>query len=398
MQIDLPPLAYELAQEVAAAGGRAYLVGGCVRDALMGRVPKDLDFEIHQIEPRALDTMLHRLGHVNAVGRSFGVYKLLRHGQELDVALPRRDSKVGPGHKGIEVQGDPWMGLAEATRRRDLRINSMLWDPLTKELIDLHGGQHDLSQRLLREVDPQTFEEDPLRALRAVQFAARFDFRLSPSLAQLCRDAPLDELPPERIKGELDKLLLKADRPSLGLRLLAELGLGQRILPRLVLDEALGQVVDRAAVQPSGEARMELLYAALLHRCGASEREDCLNRLRYLERPARRKPFEALVTWSGQDLHDEALREAADHVPMPLLLALVEARGGAGGLPERARQLGVWAAPLPRLLSGRDLHRMGCPAGRRLGEVLERLRRAQYKGLVQGPEEARALVQGWLRS
>jgi tRNA nucleotidyltransferase (CCA-adding enzyme) len=398
MQIDLPPLAHELAQEVAALGGRAYLVGGCVRDALMGRAPKDLDFEVHEIEPEALDRILHRLGHVNAVGRSFGVYKLVRGGHELDVALPRRDSKVGPGHKGIAIEGDPWMGLAEATRRRDLRINAMLWDPLSRELIDLHGGQQDLRQRLLHEVDPRTFEEDPLRVLRAVQFAARFEFHLSPSLQELCRAAPLHELPPERIKGELDKLLLKAERPSIGLRLLDELGLGARILPQLELDEELGALVDRAAAQSTREGRMELLYGALLHRCSPDQRADCLDRLRYLERPHRRQQLEALIRWSGQELHDEALREAADHVPLPLLLALVEARQGAGALAEHARQLGVWAGPLPRLLSGRDLHKLGCPPGPRIGQVLSRLRRAQYRGRVQTPEEARVLVQGWLSS
>lgn len=208
-------------QMVKAGGGRAVLVGGCVRDLLLGGQPKDLDVEVYGIQPAQLVAMLQTRFRVDLVGESFGVLKL--HGLPIDVAIPRRESKSGLGHKAFEVQSDPAMSLRDAAARRDFTINSMALDLETGELIDPWGGENDLRQRILRHTSP-AFSEDPLRVLRAMQFAARFDFDVAPETVALCRRIHPEGLPRERVFDEWKKLILKGAKPSRGLGFLRDCG------------------------------------------------------------------------------------------------------------------------------------------------------------------------------
>lgn len=219
-----------LAKTIRAAGGRALLVGGCVRDALMGVQPKDWDLEVYQLDAGRLRQILDDCGPVNVVGESFTVYKL---GHHLDVSIPRRERKSGRGHKGFIIEGDPSMSVAEATRRRDFTINAILEDPLTGEIIDPYDGRRDIKQRLLRAVSAETFAEDSLRVLRAAQFAARFEFDIDPNTVALCRSIDLGDLPAERIWGELEKLLLRAQLPSIGLEWLRKLDAIEKLFPEI---------------------------------------------------------------------------------------------------------------------------------------------------------------------
>jgi tRNA nucleotidyltransferase (CCA-adding enzyme) len=207
------------------------LVGGCVRDELMGIEPKDWDLEIYGIEPSELRGILDSFGEVNAVGEAFTVYKI---GQDLDVALPRRERKVGHGHKGFVVEGDPQMSFEEASKRRDFTINAILKDALTGEMIDCYGGQADIKNKLLRLVSKETFAEDSLRVLRAAQFAARFEFEIEAQTIEICREIDLTDLPKERIWGELEKLLLKAEKPSVGLQYFYDLNVSTQLFPELI--------------------------------------------------------------------------------------------------------------------------------------------------------------------
>ncbi len=228
--MNLPRKILDLAEAVRAAGGRALLVGGCVRDALMGVQPKDWDLEIYGVAPEQLREILDRFGPVNVVGEAFTVYKL---GADLDVSLPRRERKSGRGHRAFVIEGDPAMSFAEAARRRDFTINAILQDPLTGEIIDPFDGRRDLEQGLLRAVSTETFAEDSLRVLRAAQFAARFEFRITPETVELCRTIDLSDLPAERIWGELEKLLLRARQPSIGLGWLHALGALEKLFPEI---------------------------------------------------------------------------------------------------------------------------------------------------------------------
>ena len=191
---------------------------------------KDWDLEVYQLAPERLRELLDRFGPVNVVGEAFTVYKL---GHDLDVSIPRRERKSGRGHRAFVIEGDPAMSIADATRRRDFTINAILQDPLTGELIDPFGGQQDIAARVLRAVSAQTFVEDSLRVLRAAQFAARFEFQIDPETVALCRTMDLSDLPAERVWGELEKLLLRARRPSIGLDWLRKLGAVEKVFPEI---------------------------------------------------------------------------------------------------------------------------------------------------------------------
>jgi len=220
----------DLSGAVRDAGGRALLVGGCVRDALMRIAPKDWDLEVYGVAPERLRKILDRFGPVNVVGEAFTVYKL---GADLDVSLPRRERKSGRGHRAFVIEGDPSMGFVDAARRRDFTINAILQDPLTGEIIDPFAGQRDIELGVLRAVSAETFVEDSLRVLRAAQFAARFEFRVEPETVELCRSIDLSDLPAERVWGELEKMLLRAQRPSIGLGWLHALGVLEKLFPEI---------------------------------------------------------------------------------------------------------------------------------------------------------------------
>jgi len=245
--MDLPEKILNLALAVRDAGGRALLVGGCVRDGLMGAQPKDWDVEVYGVAPDRLRELLDRFGPVNVVGEAYTVYKLCA---DIDVSLPRRERKSGRGHRAFVIEGDPAMSIVEATRRRDFTINAILEDPLTNEIIDPFDGRRDLEQGVLRAVSAETFVEDSLRVLRAAQFAARFEFRIAPETVELCREIDLTDLPAERIWGELEKLLLRARQPSIGLGWLHALGVLPQLFPEI---DALVDVPQDPEWHPEGD-------------------------------------------------------------------------------------------------------------------------------------------------
>jgi tRNA nucleotidyltransferase (CCA-adding enzyme) len=230
MPFPIPEKVLKLSEAIRDEGGRALLVGGCVRDTFMGIAPKDWDLEVYGVEPARLRTILDQFGPVNVVGEAFTVYKL---GLDLDVSLPRRERKSGRGHRAFVIEGDPFMTIEEATRRRDFTINAILEDPLTGEIIDPFGGRKDIEAGLLKAVSAATFAEDSLRVLRAAQLAARFEFRVHPDTVELCRTIDLSDLPAERVWGELEKLLLRARHPSIGLGWLRALGAIEQLFPEI---------------------------------------------------------------------------------------------------------------------------------------------------------------------
>ncbi|HEX2641053.1 MAG TPA: HD domain-containing protein [Pyrinomonadaceae bacterium] len=248
-----PNKVIELARRVDAAGGRAMLVGGCVRDPLMGLEPKDWDLEIYGVEPARLREILSGFGEVNAVGEAFTVYKI---GQDLDVSLPRRERKTGRGHRGFVVEGDKNMSFEEAAKRRDFTINAIMQDALTGEIVDCYGGREDIKNKTLRLVSPETFAEDSLRVLRAAQFSARFGFEVETETRAICRAIDLTDLPKERIWGELEKLLLRAQTPSIGLRYFYDLNIADQLFPELV---SLVGVPQEAEWHPEGPVDVHTL-------------------------------------------------------------------------------------------------------------------------------------------
>ncbi|MEC8360093.1 MAG: hypothetical protein VXZ92_09950, partial [SAR324 cluster bacterium] len=238
----------KLANAIHQQGGQPILVGGSVRDYLLGQIiPKDLDLEVYHLEANKLEMVLSQFGKVLRVGKSFGVLKLITEHAEYDVSLPRRESKNGKGHKGFLVNADPRMTFEEASARRDFTINSIGFDPIHQLWLDPHHGQEDLKKGILRHVGP-AFAEDPLRVLRGAQFAARLNFQLAPETLELCQTLDLNELSRERLLGEFVKLLLRAERPSIGLEILRQTK-ALRFFPEL---EALIDVPQDPTWHPEG--------------------------------------------------------------------------------------------------------------------------------------------------
>ena len=213
-------LALRLAKEIAASGGRAYYVGGYVRDALLGIENKDIDMEVHGLAPETLRNILSSFGQVMTIGESFGIYAI--KGVGIDIAMPRRERAVGTGHRDFEVSVDPFIGTEGAARRRDFTINAMMQDVLTGEIVDPFGGREDLQKGILRHVNDESFAEDPLRVLRGAQFSARFGFPLAPETVLLCSRMAVAGLSRERIEEEMKKALLKAKTPSVFFQVLRQ--------------------------------------------------------------------------------------------------------------------------------------------------------------------------------
>jgi tRNA nucleotidyltransferase (CCA-adding enzyme) len=209
---------------ISQKGGRALLVGGAVRDFFLPTSSKDWDLEVYGLDPETLTWVLNTFGRVDVVGMSFGVLKVsMENGIKLDVSIPRRENKVGQGHRGFLVQPDPSMTPYEAAGRRDYTMNALAYDPTSQEILDFFGGREDILARRLRHTS-RAFSEDPLRVLRGVQFAARFGMWMDPTTTRLCALMVLDEadLAQERIWGEWEKFTLRGVSPIHGLRVLQQ--------------------------------------------------------------------------------------------------------------------------------------------------------------------------------
>lgn len=203
----------KIANKVKENGGKTYYVGGYVRDLLLGKENKDIDIEVHGIEPNKLLEILSEFGKPLSYGKSFGIYSL--EGTNIDVAMPRIERNIGSGHKDFEVYVDPYIDIKKAIERRDFTINAIYKDVLTSEIIDPFNGIKDLENKTIRHINETSFVEDPLRVLRACQFASRFNFEISPHTIELCSSIDITSLSKQRVEEELKKALLQSDNPSI---------------------------------------------------------------------------------------------------------------------------------------------------------------------------------------
>jgi len=454
VRLGIPSSLLGLIKAVKEAGGRPFIVGGAVRDQALGIPFKDYDIEVFGLEPSALKTVLASLGKVDTVGEAFTVFKL--SGLEgldgtVDVSVPRRDSKVGPGHRGMMVMGDPHLSIEEAARRRDFTMNALLLDTASGEVLDPHGGLKDIREKRLRAVDPATFPDDPLRALRGVQLAARYELDVDPLTARLCAQMPLRELPPERVFSEMEKLLLKARRPSIGLRLLLEWKLLASVAPELAPTIGTPQdprwhpegdvwihtllAVDEAAKLVGTLERpraLSVMLAVVCHDLGkpaTTKFEDGRLRSRGHEEAGLGPTLSLLERWNvqtlmGYDVRSQVLGLVGNHLKPgqlyddrervsdgairrlarkcePELLYLVaraDCLGRVGEFPpvamewflEKIRSLDVARHPPQPFLRGRDLLQMGVKPGPEMGQLIRAVYEMQLDGSIKNDEEARA--------
>jgi tRNA nucleotidyltransferase (CCA-adding enzyme) len=453
-----------LVDVVTAHGGQAVAVGGAVRDHLLGLPAKDVDVEVKGVALAALEAAFAGAGvGVHAVGRAFGVLKVdvvvgaVR--EVIDVALPRTESKSGRGHKGFVVESDPFLSFEQAAARRDFTINAIGIDLATGAVLDPWGGVADLEAGVLRHVSP-AFDEDPLRVLRAAQFAARFGLDVDDGTVARCRAlAPeLPTLPRERVGEELKKLLLKGVWPSVGLSFLRRAGVVAALFPEL---QALIGCAQEAEWHPEGDVwthtllvvdeaarlardldddeRFVVVLGALCHDLGKPATtvfED--GRIRSRDHEARGeaptrafcdrlavahdvvdavvatvkdhlKPFQL---WRDRDkIQDSAVRRLALRVPLERLVrvatadhfgrttveALAHDDEAGAWLLDMAHRLAVKdAAPRP-LLQGRDLVARGVKPGPQMGALLKESFEAQLDGRFSDVDGARAWLDARLK-
>ena len=410
-----------LATLVQQEGGRALVVGGAVRDAVLGRVAYDVDIEVYGIPAERLEQLLDAEFGVDRVGLAFGILKL-KH-LDIDVSLPRRESKAGLGHRGFEVMTDAFMTIEEASARRDFTFNSMLFDPLTSELIDPHGGQDDLERGLLRHTNAASFHEDPLRVLRAVQLSARLELTAHAETLALCASIPIEGLARERLLGEFQKLLVAGVRPSNGLAVLKGSGWTQYFpeLAALIETDPQGEnrpdawertasALDQLARTRGDDEREELIIglATLCHAMPAHATVSFLSRL--INSPTLLDPVKALTAElravSLEALHsirDGDIRRIAWRVGrfdrFVRVLTCREAwmlesamqpdwwREVVAELEQRSEKLGVRTQPPERIMMGRHLLALGERPGRHLGPMLDRLFELQLEGAFSSEEE-----------
>jgi tRNA nucleotidyltransferase (CCA-adding enzyme) len=440
---------------------RAYLVGGCVRDALAGLPPeKDFDVEVFGLDYEQLIAALARWGRTDLVGRSFGVVKLsTSSGHNYDFTLPRKDSKVAAGHKGFDVAFDPAIAPREAAARRDFTINSIMYDPRARQVLDFFGGQADLQGRILRHTSA-AFSEDPLRVLRGMQFAGRFELRTAPETVELSRrmKGSYTELAVERVREEWLKWAQRSRLPSAGLRFLVE----TEWIDHFPEIKALQGTPQEPEWHPEGdvfthtchccdalarlpawreagaESKAVYMLAVLAHdfgkpamthravkegrerivspgheEAGVKPTEAFLERIRaplvFGERiiPLVRNHLFHLETISDRAIRRLARRLAPESIEGLCLVMTADSMGrpprpavapeNVNALLARAHELEVRRKPPPPILQGRHLLPLGVPPGRRLGAILDKAYEAQLEGVFGDLEGALAWAETELK-
>jgi len=447
MALHLPLEVSQIAEAVAQKGGKAIVVGGSVRDHFLSEaVPKDLDIEVYHLAPEHLEPLLSNFGKVQLVGKRFGVLKLTTPQGDYDVSLPRRESKTGKGHKGFLVEADPEMTFEEAASRRDFTINAMGFDILQETFIDPHNGREDIQNKILRHVGPR-FVEDPLRVLRAMQFAGRFEVKIAPETIELCRSLDLTELPKERLYEEFKKLLLKAQCPSIGLEAARELGV-LKYFPELKALIGVPQdpqwhpegdvwihncmVIDEAAKIRDGNEHEDLclMFGVLCHDFGKPPTTElkegrwrsighCEAGLEPTERFLKRMTDETALIETVKTLVAEHLRPAylygdrdqvtegairrlSMRISIPLLVRVAQADHFGRTTPdaiarefpagkwllEQAEKLQVRDNQLEPILLGRHLLSLGMQPGPEVGTLLKAAFELQLDGKLSTLDEA----------
>lgn len=450
-------LAYDMLLVAAAArrisrdGGRALVVGGFVRDMLIGKIrgqhlnSKDIDVEVYGLTFDHLAEILQTFGEVLIVGQSFMVAKLVNPytGSLIDFSIPRHDSKVGDGHRDFKVVGDPFMSVSDAARRRDLTINSVALDPLSGRILDPFGGVSDIRDGILRATDFELFADDPLRVLRIMQFAGRFDFTVDPKTVVLCQGLDLTTLSRERIGEEWLKLLLRSSRPSVGLSVARNLGILRQLHPQL---EVLAGIPQNPVWHPEGDVwqhtmlsvdaaarivreeqldeddAIVVMLAALCHDVGkavTTERLEVRGEMRWTARGHAEKGVDlAHAFLNALKMPNDVVRQVLSIIRMhmyalengsptdaqvrrlSLKLAPTSIRlwdlvsrsdsNGHGGdfythtpshnFYQRSLALQVSERPPVRFVTGKHLIELGLRPGKQLGQILERLYAAQLNG------------------
>lgn len=417
--IDYPKILDKIFDKLESNDASSVIIGGYIRDFLLDIESKDIDIEVYGINSyNQLEKILQEFGNVCTVGKSFGVCKLFLDDLDLDFTLPRIDNHISSGHKGFEVCLDPHLDFIRATSRRDFTINAIGYDVKKKKILDPFNGREDLQNKILRAVDQKTFTEDPLRVMRALQFTARFELHLHPTLFTLCHEMilkrMLHELPKERIFEELKKLLLQSRKPSIGFILLQDLGAflyfdefsritEQSYAQMLHKLDRLAEIKDK-----SEESGLILFLAILVQPLHPKEvAQGFLQKLTaqkdILEGVSTVLKHQALI-YDLKDLSDTAIFELAAKIEIRLYILFCKATLPLDSkeykllnpLAQKAKKLGVYTQALKALVLGRDIISLGYTPSKRFKKILEDAYIAQMQGAFHSHKEALTWLENYL--
>jgi len=390
---------------------RPIILGGYVRDFFLGLDSKDIDIELYGVDSlEKVEKILQEFGSVNSVGKSFAVCKLLFEDLDLDFSLPRRDSKTAEGHKGFHITVDADMDFKTAARRRDFTINTIGYDVISQEILDPYNGIHDLHSKILKAVDLQSFGEDPLRVLRAVSFAARFNLEIDKDLLKLCQSmlkkGVLKELPRERIFKEIKKILLLSPKPSKGFELLQKLSAFEFFTEFKTLDTKqfshLLNTLDRAKIysqKTECDNRLPLLLAVLCSQCSHEEFLSFFTKISsdkklLQDTLALHNQFFDLNNITNYKLYKLATQVNIKLYTLYLSALYPEQEAAICELEKRAQKLGILEQKLQAFLRGKDLIEAGLKPSKEFSTILNEAYELQMQEKIQTKEEALEWLHG----
>ncbi len=405
--IDYPNILDKIFDKLIKNNAKPIIVGGYVRDSLLGVISDDIDIEVYNISSfDKLEEILQEFGDVNSVGKSFGVCKLSLKNLSLDFTLPRLDSKISSGHTGFDIKIDKNLDFTTASSRRDFTINAIGFDVKDKKLLDPFNGVNDLDEKLLKMVDTKSFVEDPLRVLRAVQFCARFDLKMDTKLFSTCRDMIdenlLLELPKERIYGEIKKLLLKSSKPSLGFEILKQLNALSFLSP----SSSSLKAIDYLAKHKTTNKKTDevLMLSALCYSFSPKQLEEFINKLSNDKELFSRilsliNTLHVVLNLHSKSLSDYDIYKLATRVKIDETILLSSSLYGVGSeILSRAKKLHVEDKMLPAIIGGKDLINLGMKPSKEFSKILQSVYDAQMRGVFDSHDEAIVWLKKFLLS
>ncbi|MGM0507576.1 MAG: CCA tRNA nucleotidyltransferase [Fusobacteriota bacterium] len=404
-------------KDIKKDGGIGYIVGGYVRDKILGRKSKDIDIEVFNIKGNKLHKILDKYGYSKKVGKSYNIYLF----KGIEFSLPQK-------RKGEKLISSPYMDEKEACRRRDLTINSMMYDPIDDKLVDFFGGKNDIKKKRISYVSRDTFIQDPLRIFRVAQFKARLNFKVTKKTEKVCIEIldKIDKIAKERIFLEIEKILLKAKNPSLAFYWMKRIGLLKKYFPELDNLENIEQgkryhpegnvfihTMMTLDVLPIKDRTIEIMLALLYHDIGKGEVENKKegNRIhfyghalkganivrQYLKKITNNKDLikkvEKLIKFHDYPLNmiesvsKKAVRKLASKVDMEDILKVHKADMlGKGGdtktishIKEIKKIYNEIKDEVEPIIKGKDLIKYGLKPGPHFGKILDELYEAQLE-------------------
>ena len=410
-KFEYPKILDNIFDKLKNNGINSIIIGGYVRDFFLNIQSKDIDIELYGVESfENLEEILEEFGDVNSVGKSFGVCKLSLKNLEIDFTLPRIDSKISSGHKGFDVKIEKNLDFATATSRRDFTINAIGFDVNSQKIMDPFNGLEDIENKKLKAVSLKTFAEDPLRVLRAAQFHSRLNFTVDKKLFNLCKticdENILDELAPQRIYIEVQKIVLKSPKPSLGFLFLQEVNALKYLSPLQKLNEidfkSILSALDKVLKTNNNKTNNIIMLAILCYKFNEEDTKKFLlnlsNEKKLLKNilALRKNSFKTSYT-------DSQLYALAIDVNIEIFLLYSFALNNFNqeifnSIKIKAQKLNILHVKAKPFLEGKDILTYGIEPSPKFSIILEEAYKAQISLEIQSHEEALKWLENYLRT